>query len=44
MTALIVIGICLVAASIVAVFGEPNERAAMTKDQRGWWPGTPRRR
>ena len=42
--ALIVIGICLVTASFAALFGEPDERAAKADDQRGWWPGTPRRR
>jgi hypothetical protein len=67
-TAIVVIGVCLLAACIGAVFGDvtvstgsspadtsrrprlrraadkANERAAMTKDERGWWPGTPRRR
>jgi hypothetical protein len=42
--ALIVIGVCLVVASVAAVFGEPQERAARTNDQRGWWPGAPRRK
>ncbi len=42
--ALIVIGICLVAASLRAVFGAPEEPAATAHDQRGWWPGSPRRR
>ena len=42
--ALIFIGVCLVAASVVALFGAPDERAAKTDDQRDWWPGTPWRR
>ena len=44
MTALIVILVMVVVTSLASVFGGQDERAAMHKDERGWWPGTPRKR
>jgi hypothetical protein len=44
MTALIVISLVSVAVALAVIFGEPDERAANRRDDRGWWPGTPRRR